>query len=215
MYWGQFDKVKLSAGAFDGSSTNGNSSLIGAGRVQVDFWDPEAGYYLNGTYYGQRNLLAIGLAGQVQSADPLKSVVDELTAKTATSFDFLLERMTGRGSAVSAEVEVVRYKGLGGYPTAPGAQFETLHGGYVLGAYLLPKTDGPGQFEALVKYGIAVYSQDKSNIYPDFRQKTTEVNFNYILNEFNARMMIFFKNTNYTAVRMNDVQVGVGLQIQM
>ena len=85
----------------------------------------------------------------------------------------------------------------------------------MLGAYLLPKTDGPGQFEALVKYGIAVYSQDKSNIYPDFRQKTTEVNFNYILNEFNARMMIFFKNTNYTAVRMNDVQVGVGLQIQM
>ena len=37
-----------------------------AGRVQVDFWDPEDGYYLNGTYYGDKNLLAIGGAGQVQ-----------------------------------------------------------------------------------------------------------------------------------------------------
>ena len=41
------------------------------------------------------------------------------------------------------------------------------------------------------------------------------MNFNYILNEFNARLMIFFKNTDYSAVRMDDVQVGVGLQIQM
>ena len=45
-YWGQFGKVKLSAGAFDGLSTeigNSSSSLIGAGRLQVDFWDPEPG----------------------------------------------------------------------------------------------------------------------------------------------------------------------------
>ena len=77
-YWGQHGKVKLSLGAFDGSSTevgNSSSSLIGAGRVQVDFWDPEAGYYLNGTYYGQRNLLAIGLAAQTQSGDPVASVI--------------------------------------------------------------------------------------------------------------------------------------------
>ena len=71
-YWGQFDKVKLSGGAYDGSSTGvGNSStnLMTAGRIQVDFWDPEAGYYLNGTYYGQRNLLAIGLAAQTQAGE--------------------------------------------------------------------------------------------------------------------------------------------------
>ena len=42
------------------------STVIGAGRVQVDFWDPEGGYYLNGTYYGDKNLLAVGVAGQVQ-----------------------------------------------------------------------------------------------------------------------------------------------------
>ena len=44
----------------------GIQKTIGAARVQIDFWDPEDGYYLNGTYYGDKNLLAIGGATQVQ-----------------------------------------------------------------------------------------------------------------------------------------------------
>ena len=61
MYYGTFaKKVKVSAGGFDGKSATGNPKLLGAARVQIDFWDPEDGYYLNGTYYGDKNLLAIG-----------------------------------------------------------------------------------------------------------------------------------------------------------
>ena len=71
----------MSAGAFDGHSTTGISSLIGAGRVQVNFWDPEPGYYLNSTYYGEKNILAIGLAGQTQAE-----------SGNAYSADFLMER---------------------------------------------------------------------------------------------------------------------------
>ena len=86
MYWGQFGKVKVSGGAFDGTSLNGDDTLLAAGRVQVDFWDPEDGYYLNGTYYGDKNLLAIGAAGQVQGGD-----------KSAYNVDFLMERkVSGR-----------------------------------------------------------------------------------------------------------------------
>ena len=80
VYWGQFGKVKLSAGAFDGASATGDDTLLGAGRIQVDFWDPEPGYYLNGTFYGDKNILAIGGAGQVQGSD-----------KSAYNVDFLLE----------------------------------------------------------------------------------------------------------------------------
>src|SRR5207249_4059717 len=50
VYWGQFaKKIKVSAGAFDGRSATGNPKVIGAARIQIDFWDPEDGYYLNGT----------------------------------------------------------------------------------------------------------------------------------------------------------------------
>ncbi len=67
MYYGTFaKKVKVSLGAFDGKSATGNAKvLFGAARVQIDFWDPEDGYYLNGTYYGDKNLLAIGGARPV------------------------------------------------------------------------------------------------------------------------------------------------------
>src|SRR5439155_5023480 len=54
VYWGQFGKVKVSAGGFDGASATSSPTLIGAGRIQVDFWNPEDGYYLNGTYYGDK-----------------------------------------------------------------------------------------------------------------------------------------------------------------
>ena len=66
-YWGQFDKVKVSGGLFDGKSATGDTDPLFAGRVQVDLWDAEDGYYLNGTYYGTKDLLAIGGAVQALS----------------------------------------------------------------------------------------------------------------------------------------------------
>ena len=42
MYWGQFGKVKVSGGAFDGQSRDRRRpTVLVAGRVQVDFWDPK------------------------------------------------------------------------------------------------------------------------------------------------------------------------------
>ena len=64
MYWGQFGIVKVAVGAFDVPSTVGTSNVVSSARVMVDLWDKEAGYYLNGTYYGDKDLLAIGIDGQ-------------------------------------------------------------------------------------------------------------------------------------------------------
>ena len=46
MYWGQFGKVKVSGGMFDGQSATGNDKVLFAGRVQVDLWDAEDGWPL-------------------------------------------------------------------------------------------------------------------------------------------------------------------------
>jgi hypothetical protein len=199
-YWGQFDKVKVSVGAFDGATATGDTTLIGAGRVQVDFWDPEPGYYLNGTFYGEKNILAIGVAGQKQGED-----------RNAYSADFLMERKVPGGGAVSIEAEWAKYDRLGGY----NGLYRTNDGGYVLGAYLFPQMVGPGQFEVLGKYARARFRDGLTVLEADFDQKTTEFDFNYIIRQFNARMMIFFKNTDYDAVLTDDFQVGVGLQLQM
>jgi hypothetical protein len=200
MYWGQFGKVKVSGGAFDGTTLNGDDTVMTAGRVQVDFWDPEDGYYLNGTYYGEKNLLAIGAAGQVQGED-----------KSAYNVDFLLERKVGMGGAYTVEAEWAKYDRLGGY----NARYGTDDGGYVLGAFLFPQMAGPGRFEILGKWASARFREGITTLDPDYDQKTGEIDFNYVIRQFNARIMVFYKDTRFDAVRTNFKQFGVGVQLQM
>jgi len=197
-YWGDFGKkvkMKISAGAFDGRSADGNPDVIGAARVQLDFWDAEEGYYLNGTYYGDKNLLAIGVATQVQSGN------------TATTVDFLLERKLPNGGAFSIESEYANYNGLGGY--LPGAS--KSQGAYALASYIFPKPVGMGKFEVLGKFAkVESHGQAVS-----INQKTTEVNFNYVIKQFNARVMSFFKDTRFNRLTPNFWQAGIGLQVQI
>jgi hypothetical protein len=203
-YWGDFKvggaTIKASVGAFDGSSADGNAKLLWAGRVQIDFWDPENGYYLNGTYYGDKNLLAIAGATEVQDG------------KTATTVDFLLERKVTNGGAFTIESEYSRYNRLGGYD----GNYAKSQGAYGLASFLFPKQVGIGKFEALGKYAIADFTHGvfaKAN--PSYRQNTAEVNFNYIIKQFDARVMSFYKDTRYNSIHKNSWEAGVGLQLQI
>jgi hypothetical protein len=197
MYWGDFaKKIKVSAGVFDGGSATGNSRVIGAARVQIDFWDKEDGYYLNGTYYGDKNLLAIGGATQFQNG------------RTASTADFLLEKKLPNNGVVTIESEYSNYNGLGGY----NAAYTKSQGAYVLGSYLFPKQVGIGKFQIMGKYAKADFTDGATASYD---QKTTEVDFNYIIKQFKARVMSFCKDTRFNGEKPNFWQAGVGLQIQM
>ena len=197
LYWGQFaKKVKVSLGAFDGKSATGTPEVLGAARVQVDFWDPEDGYYLNGTYYGDKNLLALGGATQYQDGH------------TASSADFLMERKVPKGGAVSIESEYSNYNRLGGYD----ATYAKSQGAYGLASYLFGQKVGIGQFQVLGKYAQAEFTHGKT---ANYHQRTTEVNFNYVIKHFNARVMTFYRDIRFNAIRTNFWQAGVGLQVQM
>jgi hypothetical protein len=205
MYWGDFaKKVKVSVGGFDGGSATGKPNIIGAARVQIDFWDPEDGYYLNGTYYGDKNLLAIGGATQFQDGH------------TATTVDFLMEKKVGNGGAFTIESEFSDYNRFGGYE----ANYAKSQGEYGLASYLFPKVvpiaKFKGKFEILGKYAKADFTLGTVGLAaPNYDQKTTEVNFNYIIKQFNARVMTFFRDTRFNRLEPNFWQAGIGLQIQM
>ena len=194
MYWGQYDKVKFSVGAFDVAGlTTGDSDVLLASRVQVDFWDKEDGYYLNGTYYGDKDLLALGFAGQSAGSDKAYSV------------DFLLEKKLGTGGTISLESEYAKYDGLGGY-TGPKSD-----GWYLLSSYLFPQQVGIGKFQVLGKYGEATYDF----VTGDVKQKTSEVNLNYVLKQFNARVSVFYIDTQFDNASPDRKQFGLGLQVQL
>lgn len=197
VYWGDFaKKIKVSLGAFDGGSATGKPDVIGAARVQIDFWDAEDGYYLNRTYYGEKNLLAIGGATQIQDGH------------TASTVDFLLEKKVGNGGAFTIEGEYSNYNRLGGYD----ARYAKSQGAYGLASYLFPKVVGLGKFEILGKYAKADFTH---GAIPSYNQKTTEVNLNYIIKPFNAMFQAFYQDERFNRQRPNTWLAGIGLQFQM
>ena len=200
-YWGQYGKVKTSFGLFDVTGlTTGDSDVLAAGRVQVDFWDAEDGYYLNGTYYGDKDLLAVGVAAQTADAGD------------AYSIDFLLEKKLGNSGVVTIESEWANYDGLGGYPPPGGVPYAKQDGYYLLGAYLFPGSD-KGRFQVLGKFGTATYD---SLLGDDIDQDTLEIDLNYIIKQFNARISLYYLDKSFDPLEGSDSStIGLGLQIQM
>jgi hypothetical protein len=198
MYWGQFGMLKASGGVFDIPSTTGTSNKVYAGRLQLDLWDPEAGYYLNGTYYGEKDLLAFGIAGQSSSSNK------------AYSGDFLVEKkLPSNGGVVSFEAEYARYDHFGGYAA------DRSNGWYGLASYLFPQVIGYGKFQVLAKYAHAKYEFDTSPI--EDTQKTKDFELNYIIKDFKARVSLYYIDFKYDQqiVAANHKQYGIGVQLQL
>jgi hypothetical protein len=198
MYWGQFGMVKVAVGAFDVPSTVGTSNVVSSARVMVDLWDKEAGYYLNGTYYGDKDLLAIGVDGQTSDGNK------------AYSADFLLEKKLPNFGVVDVESEYSKYDHFGGYAG------DTSNGYYILGSYLFPTAVGIGKFQPLVKYAHADYTFDAGATHND-TQKTVDVELNYIIKQFNARLSLYYLDVKYDhdIAGIDHKVVGLGLQVQM
>jgi hypothetical protein len=198
MYWGQFGIVKVAVGAFDVPSTVGTSNVVSSARVMVDLWDKEAGYYLNGTYYGDKDLLAIGIDGQSEDGNK------------AYSADFLMEKKLPNFGVVDVESEYAKYDHFGGYAG------DTSDGYYVLGSYMFPQVVGIGRFQPLVKYAHANYTFDTGPS-PTDTQKTVDVELNYIIKQFNARVSLYYLDVKYDhdVAGIDHKVVGLGLQLQM
>jgi len=205
-YWGQFGILKVQVGAFDGQSLNSavadKSKLLTAGRLQLDFWDPEPGYYLNGTYYGDKDILALGLVAQNQDS------------KTAWNIDGLLEKKLPNLGVVSVEAEYLKDNGL--------TSSTPSYGWYGLASYLFPQVIGIGKFQVLGKYSQKTI--DATSFVNDSEQltyvsgdkvKTSEIDFNYVIKAFNARTGLYWLDQKDDNSAESKREIGLKLQLQM
>jgi hypothetical protein len=182
--WGQIGKgfFKYQVGAFQGQGAvaggpNQKQDLLYAGRLTLNLWDPESGYYNSSTYYGAMNVLALGLVAMTQ-----KSAV----GTAATPGDF---------TGWSADLLVERNLGSAGVPTFEAAYYDYDNDGltsegkgyFALVSYLLPMKIGAGslqgQLQPLVRY------QKFENEGPATGDQTQmDVGLSYIINGHNARI---------------------------
>jgi hypothetical protein len=199
-YWGDFSILKVQAGIFDGESLGGStavkdpSKLVGALRLTLDFWDKEKGYYFNGTYYGDKDILALGAAAQTQDS------------KTTFTIDGLMEKKLSNLGALTIEAEYMKDNGL--------SSTDPSDGWYALASYLCPVVVGIGKFQLLGKYSDR--TNDATSVTPSNHLKTDEVNLNYIIKEFSARLGLYYLNqADDIPAAASKKEVGLKLQLQM
>jgi hypothetical protein len=196
-YWGQFGILKVQVGAFDGESLNSavadKSRVLSAARLTLDFWDPEPGYYINGTYYGDKDILSVGVAAQNQNS------------KTEWNIDGLMEKKLPNLGVISVEAEYLKDNGLSS--TTPSDGWNALV------SYLFPQVIGIGKFQLLGKYGQK--TEDATAITTSDKTKTTEINVNYIIKGFNARVGAYFLNQSDDLTDTTKKEYGLNLQLQI
>jgi hypothetical protein len=199
-YWGDFGPAKIQIGLFDGQSLgsttaapNPNKILV-AGRLTWDFWDKEKGYYFNGTYYGDKDLLALAAAFQT------------LDSKTDYDIDGIMEKNLNGNGVIGLESEYQHDNGLN--------TVASNHGWYVLGDYLFPQVIGWGKFQLLDKYSQKTF--DSTSTSQSSKSKYNEVNVNYIIKEFSARVGAYFlSKTSDVPLAASPKEFGIKLQLQM
>jgi len=216
-YWGDFadTKLKVSAGFFDLSSVKASTpsdKVMTAARVQYNFWDAEPGYYINGTYLGEKDILAVGAA------------MNSVDGNSTTNVDFLMEKKVAGGGAFTVEGEYIKYDKLGGYggyfskedpkatpPVPPLADASSGDSWYLMGSYLFPQAVGVGKVQVLGKFGTSSLDAIAGGTSLDV--DTTELNVNYIIKSFNAKVSLFYLDHSYSVTGLDDSSIGLGVQL--
>lgn len=209
--WGQIGggRFKYQVGAFEGlgdaaGGPNQDDNFLYAGRLTLNLWDPEAGYYNSSTYYGSMNVLAIGVAAMTQ-----KNAVGDATTPgdfTGWNVDFLAERNLGSAGVATLE---------GAYYDYDNEGFATEGDGYfALVSYLLPAKIGgekiQGQLQPLVRY------QSFESEGPAGAEHTRlDVALSYIISGHNARITLVYSQDDPGGAAEEFDIIKLGLQFQI
>jgi hypothetical protein len=209
-YWGQWagGQVKWSVGAFNGTGANlqspftnppdsppgPNNNLQFDARVTINFLDPEPGYYHQSSYFGQKDIFAVGFALQSQ-----KNAVG--TAANPANFlglsmDVLFEKKLASNGVVTVEGALYRYN-----DQDLATSSRQGDSGFVYLGYLLPYVFdiGPisGRWRPFSRY--QQYNRDFLAPSAGLYSQGVDAGVEYVMNGPNARVMALWSERNVVA----------------
>lgn len=214
--WGMIGggRFKYQVGAFEGfgrtaappaGAPNQKDNLLYAGRLVLNLWDPEAGYYNSSTYYGAMNVLALGLVGMTQ-----KKMVGTAAAPgdfTGWSADFLAERNLGAAGVPTLEAAYYHYDNDGLAPEGKGY--------LALVSYLLPMKVGAGKLQGQLQ-PLVRFQKFKNEGPATGDHDRIDAQLSYIINGHNARITAdYFKEKDKSIGLPSFNGFKLGLQFQL
>jgi hypothetical protein len=198
--WGQFGggTFKYFAGAFN--LADPKQSPLYSARLSLSLLNPEPGYRNASTYYGSKDVLALGAGFQYQhngwaenyAATPPGPWADF----TELNFDLFFEKNLGAGGVM--DLEGAFYKIWGQY-TPESVNY------FVLASYLLPIEVGPGKFQPLFRLQQA---HDRAT---DDTDALADAQLGYIIDGLRARVALDYRYSKVQGQTGNAILLGLQL----
>lgn len=223
------DKLAVSFGAFEGNNIfrfsgvgaqsqssvaatalDAEDNLMYAGRVQLDLWDAEPGYYGTGNYFGAKDVLAIGIAGRHKSDGALSTTA--VGDYSSYSIDFLMEKKNVGPGTLSLEAAYYDYDTDKVFLAEEGDAF------YVGAGYLFDTPVGWGKFMPFARYQKfaadgATNAAGVNTSTSGVDTKRTDIGVNYVIAPYNALISAEYQKTDVTG-RSDTDAVLISLQMQ-
>lgn len=216
--WGQINggQFKYQIGAFEGlgdtsGGPNQKDNLLYAGRLVLNLWDPEPGYYNSSTYYGSKNVLAIGLVGMSQ-----KDAVGTATAPgdfTGWNIDLLLERNLAQAGIATLEGAYYDYDRDGVNPAVTTGDAGEGKGYFILASYLLPGKIRAGKFQGQLQ-PLLRFQKFENGGKSTGDHDRLDIGLSYIIDGHNARITAnYAKEDPFGSPDFSIFRIGLQFQI--
>jgi hypothetical protein len=230
--WGEHGggKFKWQVGAFEGESIGGprfvgqpaTDNLMFSGRIVLNLLDPEPGYYNASTYYGEKDILAIGATLMHRSGALFDAVAAEAVDFTGWSIDGLFETKLANGGVVTIEAAYYNFNDNDGAISGGGPVTLPPSGGnrqgdsfFVLSSYLFPREfcllSVNGQFQVMGRYQR--YDREAIGGGGGGMDDQVDLQVNYIMFGHNARISAVWSRLDTEATSDIDT-LTIGTQVQ-
>lgn len=209
--WGQFGGglFKYYLSAFD--LQDRNEKPLWSGRLNLSLINPEPGYYHSSTYYGTKDIFAIGIGAQVKKdgsiggpsmpVDPMSPPVTDDYSEL--NVDVLFEKNLGGAGVFTAEGAFYKYEG----------DFNLDYSWLGLVSYLTPDKIGPGKIQPLVRVQQLKPKGSTAAAVPASLRSSDaytsiEAQIGYVIADYSARLALGFQHTDLQGTAGNALYLG-------
>ena len=181
-----------------------SSKPLWGGRLNLSLINPEPGYYHSSTYYGAKDILAIGVALQSQKdgssfidvMDPDNNILDDYMGFNA---DVLFEKDLSGSGVLTIEGAFYKYNG----------DAEVYDNSWLaLVSYLTPQPVGPGKIQPLVRVQGVKTTDNATAPIPDESGLAVDVQLGYVIADYAARLALGYEYSKIGDAKANLIYLG-------
>ena len=199
-------QLKWSVGVFEGhNNVAGDDDVWLVARAVLNFLDREDSYFNQSTYYGEKDIAAVGFTFSNQD-DAHGAGLDY----TSWSLDFLYERPLDSGGVITAEAAYYD-RDDDNAAAGNGRQGE---GYFILGSYLFADSLSIGNLEGRLQPSIRYQESDLAVATTGAKEHQVDYSLNYIIHGHSARVSLVFQDIDVAGGAEDQQNLIIGGQVR-